>query len=238
MSLINKNKKRYSISLVIPTRNNGKTIENQLKNSIEVIEKFKLEYEIIISNDSSQDNTWEILNKFKSKKIKIYNQKNRLGIAKNIRFLYKKSIYENVILFSVDGDWNPLDIGTLIKHAFSKNVDIVIGKRKMEYFSLKRKIVSRIYNFLPLFFFGVKTIDAGSIKLIRKDVLNNVNFQLDSVSFEAELLIKAAKKGFIIDWVPISYIKSIKNTNSSVGWQIILNSFFDILKLRINFKNE
>ena len=60
-------------SLIIPTYNSEKTIEKCIKS---ILNQTYNNFEIIIVNDGSTDNTIEILKKFKDKRIKIINQKN------------------------------------------------------------------------------------------------------------------------------------------------------------------
>src|SRR4030042_3541127 len=67
---------RMTLSTVIsPTYNQGKFIENALQS---VLNQTVEDYEIIVVNDGSTDNTLEILRKYESNpKIHVYSQKNR-----------------------------------------------------------------------------------------------------------------------------------------------------------------
>lgn len=222
------------VSLVIPVYNNAATLKEHLQKSIEALEKICKTYEIIISNDKSTDNTESVLKQYSNNKnIIICNQKKNLGIAKNILFLYKKAKYEYIVLFSLDGDWEPNDITRLILHAVEQKADIVIGKRNVNDFPFARKIVSVIYNLLPLILFGVKTHDTGSIKIIKKEIIDTTELKSQSVSFESELLIKAVKKGYKLSTIPISYKKQKINKRSTVNSKLISESFIDLLRLRI-----
>lgn len=223
------------ISLVIPVYNNSATLTEELQKCIKVLQNINQEYEILISNDKSTDNTETRLNRFKhNKHIKIFHQKKNLGIAKNILFLYRQTSYPIIVLFSVDGDWNTYDITKLINHAKKSKADIVIGKRNPKNFKFQRKIISLIYNLMPLVLFGIKTYDTGSIKLLKKEIVEQIPLQLESVSFEAEMLIKATKKGYKIDYVPIEFKKHKDNKRSNVNVKVILYSFIDLLRLRFS----
>lgn len=227
--------RKSSVSLVIPVYNNSLTLKEQLQKCINELLALNYDYEIIISNDKSTDNTEHILKKFKQKKyINIFHQKENLGIAKNILFLYRQAKYSNIVLFSVDGDWSTSDITRLIKYAENKNADIVIGKREYKDLQLQRKVISFIYNIMPLVLFGVKTYDTGSIKLIKKEIVQKIPLRLQSVAFEAEMLIKASKNGYKIKYIPIAFIKHKKNKRSNVNLKIIMHSFIDILRLRFS----
>ena len=78
------------ISVCIPVFNGEKTIIRNLKS---LISQDLNNIEILISNNKSTDNTLEICNAFKKndQRIKIYNQKKKLPVFKNFKFLIKKS---------------------------------------------------------------------------------------------------------------------------------------------------
>ncbi len=232
MKKLNNNK--LKVSLVIPVYNNSVTLEKYLSKCITELQLSCNAYEILISNDHSSDNTKALLEKFdKNKNIKIFHQKKNLGIAKNLLFLYKKASKPYIMLFSLDGDWNPHDITRIITHTKRFDSDIVIGKRDGKTLQFKRRLVSIIYNMMPFILFGVRTYDIGSIKLIKKELINTIPLHLKSVSFEAELLIKAIKKGYIVDYVPVYFKKHKDNKHSAVNLKLISQSFLDLIRLRL-----
>src|SRR5256885_8364823 len=143
------NKFAASVSVVIPVFNNEKTIIEQLKKCQKILASVCTNYEILISNDKSTDSTEKLLKQFpKDAQIKVFHQPKNLGIAQNIRFLYQKAESKYLLLFSLDGGWDPQDIARLINHIHSQKADIVIGKRAIKDYPLQRKVISTIYNIL------------------------------------------------------------------------------------------
>jgi hypothetical protein len=110
---------------------------------------------------------------------------------------------------------------------------IVIGKRNINEYSFSRKMVSYIYNLLPLLLFQVKTYDTGSIKIFKKEIIDSIPLTLQSVSFESEMLIKAVKKGYTIEIIPITFKKHNKKKKSGVTVRVVMLSLFDLLKLKM-----
>src|SRR5215472_3810068 len=158
------------VSLVIPLHNNQSTLTQQLETCDQILRAIPCDYEIIICDDMSTDNSASLLRQYFDQREHftiIFHQKN-LGIAATISELYHRAQYQYIVLFSVDGDWDPYDIEKLIRTALKENCDIVVGKRNKRHYSNSRKIISFFYNFLSYAFFGVRTYDAGSIKLIKK----------------------------------------------------------------------
>jgi teichuronic acid biosynthesis glycosyltransferase TuaG len=91
-------------SIIIPVYNCEKTIEETLKS---VLSQTTSDYEIIIINDYSSDNTMEIVEKYKNKfnDIKvIYNFKN-LGVAESRNKGFQAAIGKYVALLDGDDVW-------------------------------------------------------------------------------------------------------------------------------------
>ena len=91
------------ISIIIPTYNSGKTINRAIKSVIN--QKYK-NWELVIIDSYSNDNTISIVNSYKSKKIKIYYISKIKGLAK-ARYLGIKKSKGNLIAFlDSDDEWN------------------------------------------------------------------------------------------------------------------------------------
>lgn len=223
-------------SLVIPLFNNERTAISQLKKCESILKKLCSQYEIIVCDDKSTDTSAKLLkeNFKKNKTFSLIFHKQNQGIAKTVRELYKKATYDYVVLFSVDGDWNPKDIETLLKTAKKEKADIVIGKRTYTDYSLYRKFISFFYNFLPLLFFQVKTIDAGSIKVIKREVIQNTPIVSKGVFSDAEIIIRTIKSGRIVTSIPIHFSKKDHGKGSGAKIVLVLQSLRDLCQLRIH----
>jgi len=91
------------ISVVIPLYNKAHTIERTLKS---VIEQTYEDFEVIIINDGSTDNSIEVINKnFNDSRIKIYNQKNA-GVSKARNNGVLNSSFEYIAFLDGDDDWD------------------------------------------------------------------------------------------------------------------------------------
>lgn len=222
--------KSISVSLVIPVYNNEKTAVSAIKECIAFLKAESKTYEVIIADDKSTDNSLQLLHKnFSNKKnISIISNNKNLGIAKNLKKLYKKAKLKHIVLFSVDGDWNPADIQKMIVKMRKTDADILIGKRKKHAYNVYRRCISFFYNFLPVLFFGVNTIDAGSIKIFKKSVYQHINPKSKSVFFEAEFIIKAKKQNYKVDSIPISFSRKRK-VHEEAKLSLLISSIRDLI---------
>lgn len=227
-------KLNISVSLVVPVFGRELVVINQLRQCEKLLNSCIKKYEIIVADDNSKDNTPSLLKKTFSgnKKFNLIFNKHNIGIAKNIKKLYSLARYEYICFYSADGDWNPYDIQKLITHSYKNDADIVIGKRNKKVYSVYRRIISFFYNFLPKLFFLVDTIDAGSIKVIKKSLFKKIPLLSESVFFEAELIIRAQKNGYKISSVQVRFERNNEKQGNEGRIKLVIFSLIDLINLR------
>jgi len=226
----------FSVSLVVPVYNNEQTVIKQLDMIHKILNSLCSDYEILIGDDYSSDKTVKLIKDryAENNKFKINVNTQNLGIAKNLKHLYKNASKEYVALFSADGDWDPNDIKRLLIKALETKADLVIGERnKKKQYNAYRRTISYLYNFLPKILFSVETFDAGSIKVIKRDYLQDAKFLSKGVFFEAELIIRTKKNGGKITNCPINFKrKNDKDTGAKL--KLVFESLVDIAILKLN----
>ena len=127
-----------SLSILIPCRNEGETIVLSVTKLIKKISTKIKNYEIILINDFSDDDTLKIIKKLSKKyrRVKFLNNKRKgLGGALNIGI--SKSSCDYLVIFMADMSD---DVNDLIKYhdlIMSKNLDAVLGSRFIKKNSVK-----------------------------------------------------------------------------------------------------
>jgi glycosyltransferase involved in cell wall biosynthesis len=196
-----------SASIVIPVFNNERTVSGQLSVIVDDVLPRIRTWELILCDDGSRDRTYQLLaRRLKDKKgVRLIRHVRNLGIARTLKELYGTASKEHIVLFSIDGDWDPYDILRLLSKVEKDGSDVVIGMRNKQVYSMYRKLISYTYNLLPYLFFGVRTHDAGSIKVFRRSVYRSLPVVSDSLFFEAEFIIRAVRKGYAVSSLPVSF---------------------------------
>ncbi len=170
------------VSIIIRTYNNGKYLRKTIESALN--QNFS-DYEIVVINDGSTDNTKEILESFKSNKLRIINQENQGPFKAAVAGL--KKARGDYITF-LDGDDELLPDTLLELHKAFSNEEI--GFSYCDYYEVdlndgRKKIVSleNIFNCLAC---GI---------LFRFSVIKDVGFwNPDFMLTEYDFIIRVMKK--------------------------------------------
>lgn len=108
---------KEKLSVVIPCYNSEKNIRSVIEKDIEIFEKFKIEnYEFILVNDCSPDNTWEVLQSLakEQKKVVAINLAKNAGQHGAIMAGFNYVTGDYVVVSDDDGQTQMEMIGTMM----------------------------------------------------------------------------------------------------------------------------
>lgn len=119
-----------NISVCVPTYNAALTITDTLRSILGQSDK---DFELVIVDNCSTDNTLKLVSKFKDKRIKVYKNKSNLGCGGNLTVCVKKSKGDIVYFVSAD---DLIDVNTikLVRRAFNLSEKIGVVARPYFWF--------------------------------------------------------------------------------------------------------
>ena len=159
------------ISVIIPLFNEQNNIV-KLVNEIRNVLAKKIQYEIIIVDDGSNDNTPVVLERLSRNKKNTVILTHKMNYGQSIALKTGISYARNDYVVTLDGDGqnDPKDILKLIKHFNEKyTYMMVIGNRVNRIDSNARKVASRLAFKARKIFLNDQTPDTGcALKVFRK----------------------------------------------------------------------
>jgi dolichol-phosphate mannosyltransferase len=208
------------ISVVVPTRNEEKNIE-QFLSTLQ-------DYEVILA-DSSTDDTGKIASKFTNVTVIELNKQGKgHGVKKGI-----ENAEGVIVLVDGDGSYPASYIPKLLNEL--KNSDIAIGSRYMggsviHDASLHRKLAGRTYSSLFRLFFGVLDPQSG-LKVFRKETVRKIGeIDENGFSWDSIFIARARRKGMKIKEIPIAFTAKEKTTKVHL-FGTSMQLFMTLLKL-------
>lgn len=207
------------VCVIIPTYNEAKSIASLVKN----IRNQNLNVAVI--DDGSADNTEK-----KAKEegaIVLKNDENQgkgAALIKGFDYALKNG-FDTVICMDGDGQHLPEDIPLFLQTAKNTQSAIIIGNRMTKTKTMPwvrvitNKFMSRLISYVTKQ--NIPDSQCG-FRLIKKELLVKMELTTLKYEIESEVLIKAARLGFIIASVPVKTVYRSENSR--------INPFIDTLR--------
>ena len=221
-----------NISVVIPLLNEQNSLE-ELTNSVSfIINNLKLEFEIILIDDGSTDNSWKIISKICSsnKNIKAIRFLKNFGKSQALSAGFKACNGDVVITMDADLQDDPNEIPELYKKISEENFDLVSGWKKVRYDSIIFKnFPSKIFNWAARTTSGIKLNDFNcGIKAYKKEVIKQVKLT-GGMHRYIPVLAKNAGYNRITEKIVIHHPR--KHGETKYGIDRFIKGFLDLITL-------
>lgn len=207
------------ISIVIPAFNE----ENRLEATIEALQlEFSkqdpnyYDYEIIIADDGSKDNTPQIIEQLKIKYnfIKSIKLIKNMGKGKALSYGVMMAEGDFIIIYDADAATPPSYIKKFISILNKENLDIIIGSRELGHrqgfnvsYSPIRRVMGRIYAFFTSFVVEGYLDTQCGFKIFRKEIAHHLFSLLRQKGYvwDVELLMLAKYFSYKVKELPIDW---------------------------------
>lgn len=210
--------------IIIPAYNEQDNILKTCTSIMEYNKNNKTNYDVIVINDGSIDNTQEILEK---NKIPHINLIHNLGIGGAVQTGYKyayENNYDIAVQFDGDGQHDIRYVKDLISGIENGN-DMVIGSRFIEQKSnfkstkMRRVGINTISFFIKLFT-GKKIYDTTSgFRACNKNIIKNFSMFYPTEYPEPISTVEVIKSGFNVKEVPVEMNERIGGVSSIRSWK-------------------
>ena len=221
------------ISILIPSFNEEETILKVLNRISETIES-SVNYEVIVINDGSTDNTLNLLEQNKNLYDQLISYEKNYGKGNAVKKGLEVSKGKYVFFQDADLEYDPIDINKFIKLINRFEPDLIIGSRlNYSEYTRSHNILNKFGNmFITLIFnlfYNTTFTDIYSCyACYKKDLLNEKNLKTKGFEQHAEILCKVVKKGKKFYEVPINYNGRTHEEGKKIKFYHIFSVLFRI----------
>lgn len=221
-----------SWSIIILVYNEEETISSVFFNLKKfLIENYISEFEIIIVNDGSNDNSEKIIMDIKeiNSEVNYIRHPLNLGIGKALLSGYKNAVKENVIMIPGDGQFDITELSDYKN--FPENTFLSFYRGDMSNYTLFRKTVSNMNMIFNKYFLSLSIKDVNWVKSYKTKDLKSLNLQLESSLVGSEICAKLNLKGIKATEILSEYHKRIAGKANGASAKNLIKAFRELIKL-------
>ena len=222
-----------SISVFFPCYNEQENVARTVEKAAGMLDRIGADYEIIIVNDGSADDTGKIADGLAAgnTRIKVVHHPKNLGYGAALQSGFRAATKE--LVFYTDGD-GQFDIEELLPLLpLMKNFDIVSCFRINRQDNLIRKINAWCWTKLVCTVFGMNIRDIDcAFKLYKRKIFDNMTMKSTGALIDTEILARAIKKGYSVTQRPVHHYPRTAGEQTGAKLKVILRAFRELFKLR------
>jgi putative flippase GtrA len=229
-----KEKNKPWLSVFFPAYNEEKNIETLVRDAHRVLSRLKKEYEIIIVNDGSRDQTGEIADRLalENPRVRVIHHSPNQGYGAALLSGFQAARGEYVFFTDADLQFDLKEIKKLL--VYVPAYDVVLGFRAKRRDPFMRLLNAWGWNKLNRFLFGlrVKDID-GAFKLFKTHIVKQIPVVSRGAMLSAELLTRLQREGIEFKEVPVTHLPRRAGEPTGAKPAVILRAFKEMLSLYV-----
>ncbi|MEK7087651.1 MAG: glycosyltransferase, partial [Patescibacteria group bacterium] len=230
-------KNAEKVSIIIPTFNEEGNIQKLVKRIDNALKKGSIEYEIIIIDDHSTDNTVKMVNDLSDEyPISCHLKKGNKGKAFSILEGFEYAKHDTLAMIDADLQYPPEAIPEMVRK-ITDGAGVVVANRRYKDVSPFRKLASKGFNFVfGQMLHGLKCDVQSGLKVFKKQITKEITVDPSQWTFDLEFLVNARYAGHEIATVNIDFEKRHSGESKinviKASWEIGTNALANKLKKR------
>lgn len=229
----------HSISIVIPAFNEQENIELIIKDTNKKLSHYFKDYEIIVVDDGSIDNTGQILDKLakRNPKLHVIHQKNG-GYSRAMLTGIKKATKEFIAYLPADGQFMVDDMRYCFEYL--NRADLILGYRggRPDY-TVRRMFMSYGYLMLLVLLFNIKYMDVGWVNIWKTSKVQKMQLKdTGGIFILTEIVVKFMRKKYRIIEAPSFYHPRLGGEVKNAKFSVAFKTFISALHLKLQTLSE
>ena len=222
------------LSVFFPAYNDAGTIASLVISAVKVAASLTPDYEVIVVNDGSTDDTAKILDELAAiypDHVRIVHHPKNRGYGGALRTGFATATKDLVFYTDGDAQYDPAEMAALWSK-MTDAVDWVNGWKISRSDPLHRVIIGRVYHHTVKLLFGLKVRDVDcDFRLMRRLIFDVVHLEKDSGVICLEMMKKFQDAGFRVAEHPVSHYHRSYGKSQFFNFPRIWRTGIDVMKL-------
>ncbi len=218
-----------SLSIVLPCFNEEANVADAIRNAASAAALTSEDYEIIVVDDGSTDDTARIAGRFVETDVRVrlvVHARNR-GYGDAVRSGIEAARMDWVLLTDADLQFDLRELEDFVP--LTRTADVLWGYRILRRDSLARRAAAAAWNRLVrgLFHLPVRDVDCG-FKLIRRDILDRVHLKTSGAMISTELAVRCRAEGARFAEVGVHHRSRVAGEETGGNPRVVLRAFREL----------
>jgi glycosyltransferase involved in cell wall biosynthesis len=222
------------LSVFFPAYNDAGTIASLVISAVKVAASLTPDYEVIVVNDGSTDDTAKILDELATiypDHVRIVHHPKNRGYGGALRTGFATATKDLVFYTDGDAQYDPAEMAALWSK-MTDAVDWVNGWKISRSDPLHRIIIGRVYHHTVKLLFGLKVRDVDcDFRLMRRRIFDVVHLEKDSGVICLEMMKKFQDAGFRVAEHPVNHYHRTYGKSQFFNFPRIWRTGIDVMKL-------
>ncbi len=227
-----------SLSVFFPCYNEQANVARTVERAIDVLDKLGLDYEVIVVNDGSGDDTGRIADRIadENSRVKVVHHPTYLGYGAALQSGFRAAGKQLVFYTDGDGQFDIAEMPAMLP--LIKQFDIVSCYRLNRHDPLIRKINAWCWTKLVCLLFGMKLRDIDcAFKLYKREIFDRIEMVSNGALIDAEILARASRKGCKITQRGVHHYPRTAGEQTGANLRVILRAFRELFGLYRQIKS-
>jgi glycosyltransferase involved in cell wall biosynthesis len=222
------------LSIFFPAYNDSGTIASLVITALRTARKLTPDFEVIVVNDGSADNTAEILDELARTypEVRVVHHPSNRGYGGALRSGFAAATRELVFYTDGDAQYDPAEMEVLWRR-FAEDVDLVNGYKISRSDPVHRIVIGRVYHHTVKLLFGLTVRDVDcDFRMMRRSIFDRVHLEKNSGVICLEMMKKITDAGFRIAEVPVHHYHRAYGRSQFFNFRRLFRTAIDDFKLR------
>lgn len=228
-----------SISVALPAYNEEANIEPQVQAVIQTFQPITSDFEVIVVNDGSRDQTGAKVRALMSRNpnVRLVEHPQNRGYGAAVYSGFTAATKEWVFLTDADRQFDLSEIHKFLPYV--DRADLILGYRAPRRDPFHRRLYGWGWNLLVTLLFGYTARDVDcAFKLFKREILDHITIQSRGATFSAEFLVRAKRAGYKSIEIPVSHLPRCAGKPTGARLDVVTRAFRELVRVRIALWRE
>ena len=222
-----------SLSVFFPCFNEQDNLRGLVDKAVDILSGLQIDYEIIIVNDGSRDQTASIADELAREHpvVRVIHHETNQGYGAALQSGFRAAKKELVFYTDGDGQFDLAEMPPLLD--LIKDCDIVSCYRLNRQDPLVRKVNGWCWTKLVCLLFGLRLRDIDcAFKLYRRTIFDQMPLCSTGALIDTEVLARASLKGCTILQAGVHHYPRRSGRQTGANLRVVMRAFVELFRLR------